>query len=231
MKFICKKLKITNNNDILVDIDFEINKSFALVGQSGSGKSLSLKALLGMLPANLKYELDFSWNYPLEKGKTIVLVPQNPFTSLSPLTKIKDNFFTKDEQAKEFLKMVGLDSNLIYRFPSELSGGQLQRIIIAIALSHKPKILLLDEPTTALDSDSKKELLTLIKSLQESYQFKILFVTHDISSSKIICDKIGIIHKGKIIEKGDIGEVLTNPTRNYTKKLIESSFENREFRE
>ncbi len=231
MKFICKKLKITNNNDTLVDIDFEINKSFALVGQSGSGKSLSLKALLGMLPANLKYELDFSWNYPLEKGKTIVLVPQNPFTSLSPLTKIKDNFFTKDEQAKEFLKMVGLDPNLIYRFPSELSGGQLQRIIIAIALSHKPKILLLDEPTTALDSDSKKELLSLIKSLQESYQFKILFVTHDISSSKIICDKIGIIHKGKIIEKGDIGEVLKNPVKSYTKKLIESSFENRKFRE
>ncbi len=231
MKFICKKLKITNNNNTLVDIGFEINKSFALVGQSGSGKSLSLKALLGMLPANLKYELDFSWNYPLEKGKTIVLVPQNPFTSLSPLTKIKDNFFTKDEQAKEFLKMVGLDPNLIYRFPSELSGGQLQRIIIAIALSHKPKILLLDEPTTALDSDSKKELLALIKSLQESYQFKILFVTHDISSSRIICDTIGIIHKGKIIEKGDIGEVLKNPTKNYTKKLIESSFENRKFRE
>lgn len=231
MKFICKKLKITNNNNTLVDIGFEINKSFALVGQSGSGKSLSLKALLGMLPANLKYELDFSWNYPLEKGKTIVLVPQNPFTSLSPLTKIKDNFFTKDEQAKEFLKMVGLEPNLIYRFPSELSGGQLQRIIIAIALSHKPKILLLDEPTTALDSDSKKELLALIKSLQESYQFKILFVTHDISSSRIICDTIGIIHKGKIIEKGDIGEVLKNPTKNYTKKLIESSFENRKFRE
>ncbi len=231
MKFICKKLKITNNNNTLVDIGFEINKSFALVGQSGSGKSLSLKALLGMLPANLKYELDFSWNYPLEKGKTIVLVPQNPFTSLSPLTKIKDNFFTKDEQAKEFLKMVGLEPNLIYRFPSELSGGQLQRIIIAIALSHKPKILLLDEPTTALDSDSKKELLALIKSLQESYQFKILFVTHDISSSRIICDTIGIIHKGKIIEKGDIDEVLKNPTKNYTKKLIESSFENRKFRE
>ncbi len=231
MKFICKKLKITNNNNTLVDIGFEINKSFALVGQSGSGKSLSLKALLGMLPANLKYELDFSWNYPLEKGKTIVLVPQNPFTSLSPLTKIKDNFFTKDEQAKEFLKMVGLEPNLIYRFPSELSGGQLQRIIIAIALSHKPKILLLDEPTTALDSDSKKELLALVKSLQESYQFKILFVTHDISSSRIICDTIGIIHKGKIIEKGDIGEVLKNPTKNYTKKLIESSFENRKFRE
>jgi peptide/nickel transport system ATP-binding protein len=231
MKFICKKLKITNGNDTLVDIDFEINKSFALVGQSGSGKSLSLKALLGMLPANLKYELDFSWNYPLEKGKTIVLVPQNPFTSLSPLTKIKDNFFTKNEQIKEFLEMVGLDTNLIYRFPSELSGGQLQRIIIAIALSHKPKILLLDEPTTALDSDSKKQILTLIRMLQESYKFKILFVTHDISSSTILCDKIGIIHRGRIIERGNIDEVLKNPTKNYTRKLIESNFENRKFRE
>ncbi len=231
MKFVCKKLKILNEKDTLVDINFEIEKSFALVGQSGSGKSLSLKALLGMLPANLKYELDFSWKYKLQKGKTVVLVPQNPFTSLSALTKIKDNFFTDKNEIKEFLEMVGLDAKLMHRFPSELSGGQLQRVIIAIALSHKPKMLLLDEPTTALDSDSKKQILTLIKMLQESYKFKILFVTHDISSSTILCDKIGIIYRGKIIESGNINEVLEKPKEKYTKKLIESNFENRKFRE
>ncbi len=231
MKFICKKLKIANKQNTLVDINFEIEKSFALVGQSGSGKSLSLKALLGMLPANLTCELDFSWEYDLKKGKTIVLVPQNPFTSLSALTKIKNNFFTNKEHTKELLDMVGLDTRLTDRFPSELSGGQLQRIIIAIALSHRPKMLLLDEPTTALDSDSKKQILTLIKILQESYKFKILFVTHDISSSTIICDKIGIIYRGKILESGNINEVLEKPKEKYTQKLIESNFKNRKFRE
>jgi len=230
MSFKCKKLIIKNRDKTIVDISFEIENSFALVGQSGSGKSLTLKALLDMLPSNLEYELDYSWNYKLKRGKSVVMVPQNPFTSLSPLNKIKDNFFVPKDEMDKLLDMVGVDREFSKRFPSELSGGQLQRVIIAIALSHKPKLLLLDEPTTALDSDSKDKILNLFKKLRQSYGFKILFVTHDINSSRIICDKIGIIQGGKIVEQGEIESILENPQEEYTKKLIESNFKNREFR-
>jgi len=230
LSFICKKLTIKNRNNTLLDINFEIENSFALVGQSGSGKSLTLKAILGMIPQNLDYFIDFSWEYDLIKGKTVAMIPQNPFTSLSPLNKIKDNFFVPENKMKELLQMVEMEHDLANRFPSELSGGQLQRIIIAIAISHKPKLLLLDEPTTALDSDSKDKILSLFKELKKTYDFKILFVTHDINSSRIICDKIGIIHKGKIVEQGVIEDILQNPKEDYTKKLIESNFQNREFR-
>lgn len=223
-------LKIFDGSKTLVDISFAIENSFALVGQSGSGKSLTLKALLGMLPSNLTSKFKYKWEYKLQKGKSVVLVPQNPFTSLSPMTKIKDNFFVSNEEIETLLNMVGLEKWLKDRFPSELSGGQLQRVIIAIALSHKPKMLLLDEPTTALDSELKEQILKLIKSLQKEIGFKIFFVTHDINSTLLLCEDIAVIHKGKIVESGKIDDILSNPKNDYTKRLIEANFKNREFR-
>jgi peptide/nickel transport system ATP-binding protein len=230
MSFVCKKLKIYESKRTIVDISFSFEDSFALVGQSGSGKSLTLKSLLGMLPANLKYELDYKWEHKLKRGKSVVLVPQNPFTSLSPLTRIKDNFFIGDDEIIKLLKMVDLDSGIKDRFPSELSGGQLQRVILSIALSHNPKLLLLDEPTTALDSELKEQMLLLIKFLQKVAGFKIFFVTHDIASTTLLCEDIAVIKEGKIIESGKIDDILSNPKNEYTKKLIESNFKNREFR-
>ncbi len=223
-------LKIFDGKKALVDISFTIKSSFALVGQSGSGKSLTLKALLGMLPSNLTSKLQYEWEYKLQKGKSVVLVPQNPFTSLSPMTKIKENFFIKESEIDMFLETVGLENRIKDRFPSELSGGQLQRVIIAVALSHKPKMLLLDEPTTALDSELKEQILKLIKSIQKEIGFKIFFVTHDINSTLLLCEDIAVIHKGRIVESGKIDDILSNPKKEYTKKLIEANFKNREFR-
>ena len=228
--FQVKELKIFDNKKALVDISFKFKDSFALVGQSGSGKSLTLKALLGMLPSNLELQFKYNWEHKLQKGKSVVLVPQNPFTSLSPMTRIKENFFINEEEIQTLLKMVGLETWIKERFPSELSGGQLQRVIIAIALSHKPKMLLLDEPTTALDSELKEQILKLIKSLQKSTGFKIFFVTHDIGSAPVLCENIAVINKGKIVESGKIDDILLHPKQEYTKKLIEANFKNREFR-
>ncbi|MFA6192265.1 MAG: ATP-binding cassette domain-containing protein [Sulfurimonas sp.] len=224
------KLCITHKEKTLVDINFEIVSSLALVGQSGSGKSLTLKALLGMLPKSMNLKLQIESAFKLKAGKSISFVPQNPFTALSPLTKIRKQFFTPLKNIKELFKMVGLDIELLDRFSPELSGGQLQRVIIAMALESKPKLLLLDEPTTALDSDSRILILDLLKKLSYELDFKILFVTHDMISASNLCKNICVIKDGKIVESGEMQNVLQNPQAEYTKRLIEANFANREFR-
>jgi peptide/nickel transport system ATP-binding protein len=225
-----RKLIIKNKKDILVDISFQIQNSLALVGQSGSGKSLTLKALLDMLPNNLTKELIYDADFSLIAGESIAFVPQNPFTALSSLTKIKKQFFVSEKRQKELLSSVGLDISFLQRFPPELSGGQLQRIVIAMALEKNPKLLLLDEPTTALDIVTKHKIITLLKKLQLQMGFKILFVTHDIDSAKDLCENICIIKDGTILEDGKMSQVLQYPKNKYTKTLIQASFANRKFR-
>lgn len=224
-----KRLFIQHENQCLVDIDLSITSSTALIGQSGSGKSLTLKAILNLLPSNLSTQMDLECDFDLNTN-TIGFIPQNPFTSLSPLTKIEKQFFCSTNKMEELLKLVGLESWVLNRFPSELSGGQLQRTVIAIALSNNPKLLLLDEPTTALDEKSKHTITQLISSLQEKLDFLTLYVTHDINSIKDICQKVVIIKNGYIVEQGDTNEVLHNPKEEYTKQLIDSNFENKAFR-
>jgi len=227
MVFSVQKLYIASSRKRLVDIHFEVRHAFALVGQSGSGKSLTLKALLGMLPRELHADLKLKSDFPLERGKTVSIVPQNPFTALSPLTRIKDQFFQDIETAEKYMAYVELDKSLLFRYPSELSGGQLQRVIIAMALSTQPKLLLLDEPTTALDSRTKESILKLIASLQEHIGYKLLFVTHDIEATKLLCEEIAILKEGEIIEEGRVEEVLQYPRTAYAKRLIEANFKQR----
>ncbi|MDP2894591.1 MAG: ATP-binding cassette domain-containing protein [Sulfurimonas sp.] len=224
------KLQITIDKKKLVDISFNISSSLALVGQSGSGKSLTIKALLGMLPRGMELELKHDSGFELITGKTLAFVPQNPFTALSPLTKIKKQFFVSLPKVEKLFMQVGLDSELLERFPPELSGGQLQRVVIAMALSHEPKLILLDEPTTALDPDTRVMILTLLKTLQSEFGFKILFVTHDMNSAKILCEDICVIKEGRVVESGKMDSVLQNPFAEYTKILIDANFANRKFR-
>ncbi|QDF29954.1 ATP-binding cassette domain-containing protein [Halarcobacter anaerophilus] len=224
-----KRLQISTDKKNLVDLCFDIDEATALIGQSGSGKSLTLKSILNLLPSNLK--LDFEVDSPFElNSNTIGFIPQNPFTSLSPMTKIKNQFFCSDEKKEHLMQFVGLDKKLLERFPNQLSGGQLQRAVIAIAFSNDIKLLLLDEPTTALDEKSKQTILNLLHDLQKKLNFLTLFVTHDINSIKNICKNIVIIKDGKVIEKGDTKSILSNPKTSYTKELINSTFENKEFR-
>ena len=225
-----KKLLIKSDSKTLVDLAFNIENSLALVGQSGSGKSLTLKALLGMLPQNLKLTLDIESNFKLVAGDSLAFVPQNPFSSLSPLTKIKKHFLVSTQKQIELLDSVSLSSELLNRFPPDLSGGQLQRIIIAIALENNPKLLMLDEPTTALDPTTTDKILNLLKELSVKNGFKILFVTHDMNSAKKLCEDICVIKDGKVVENGKMSKVLQNPKELYTKQLIEANFANREFR-
>ncbi len=234
-KLLIKNLIIKSEGDTLVNLfnikqhTFELTSTLALVGQSGSGKSLTLKTILQLLPKNLKYTFDYTSDFELNSSN-IGFIPQNPFTSLSPLTKITKQFFCDKKKKIDMIQLVGLEQDILDRFPSQLSGGQLQRIVIAIALSTKPKLLLLDEPTTALDTKSKTIILNLLSTLQKDMNILMLYVTHDISSIKELCKDIIILKNGNIVEMGLVNEVLENPKENYTKQLILSSFNNRKFR-
>jgi peptide/nickel transport system ATP-binding protein len=233
-KLIINKLSLTHQNKKLVNLitndnPIIIQKSIALVGQSGSGKSLTLKTILHMTPKELDVLFDYDCDFSLN-SQNIGFIPQNPFTSLSPMTKIYKQFFCDNNKIDHLLKLVKVDLDLKNKFPLELSGGQLQRIVIAIALSKNPKLLLLDEPTTALDETNKNVVLNIINELQKEMDFITIFVSHDIESIKNICDEIIILKDGEICERGETEDILTNPTNNYTKMLIESNFKNREFR-
>ena len=225
-----KKLVIKHKDTTLVDISLNIDASLALVGESGSGKSLTLKALLSILPQDISCELKIDSSVDLIAGESIAFIPQNPFTALSPLTKIKKQFFVQESLIKKLFDKVDLDHELLERFPPELSGGQLQRVLIAMALSISPKLLLLDEPTTALDPQTRELILQLLRDLQKKEHFKMLFVTHDITSAKALCEDIAVLKNGKIVESGKMSDIISSPKQEYTKILIESNFVNREFR-
>ncbi len=226
-----KKLLIRAKEKKLVDISFELKHSLGLVGESGSGKSLTLKALLGMLPKGLTCKMEIDAPFALEAGKSVAMVPQNPFTALSPLTKIDKQFFAPKERVAELCEAVGLQKELLGRFAPELSGGQLQRIVIAMALESNPKLLLLDEPTTALDPKTTDVILKLLIQLQKEMGFLMLFVTHDILSAAKVTDEMCVLKEGRIVEQGKTQQIISSPMQPYTKQLIEANFARRKFRQ
>jgi len=225
-----RRLHIRSDERALVDLSFTIRRSLALVGQSGSGKSLTLKALIGMLPSNLHAELEIEAPFALQRGKSVAFIPQNPFTALSAMTKIRRQWFASEERARELFDLLGLEWALFDRYPPQLSGGQLQRVIFAMALADDPKLLLLDEPTTALDPHLREEIAALLVRLQEEFGFLTLFVTHDINLAAKICRETLVIREGREVESGSSDQVLGRPRSDYTRMLIEAGFARREFR-
>lgn len=229
-RILIDRLCISDTQQTLVDIAFEIGRSLALVGESGSGKSLTLKAFLGLVDPSLEVSIEQRSDFEWKPGSTLSLVPQNPFTALSPLTKVKHQMFVPQERSEELFALLGLEKGLLERYPPELSGGQLQRVVVAMALASGPKLLLLDEPTTALDSASKETMIALLRSLQEKMGFSMLFVTHDMAVASALCDEICVIRQGRIVESGPMERVISDPHESYTRALIDAEFKNRGFR-
>ena len=236
-------------NKVLDNISFTIKKNqiVGLVGESGSGKSISSLAIMGLLPNSAETSgsiifkstdlLTFS-NQKFQKirGKDIAMIFQEPMSSLNPtltcgyqvveILQQHTNFSKKEtkEEVINLFKKVKLPrpEQLYNSYPHEISGGQKQRVMIAMAIACKPKLLIADEPTTALDVTVQKEIILLLKELQKENEMSILFITHDLALVSEIADEVIVMFKGNIIEQGTAKTVLTNPEENYTKALINS---------
>ena len=228
-----KNLIVTGKDGrLLVDhlsLQLKRGETLGLVGESGSGKTLTLKSLIGLLPKNL------SESYEEKKiNGNVAMIFQNPMSALDPLcpvfaqlievVMISQNVSKQEAvcRANELIERLGLPKELSKkdRLPSELSGGQCQRILIAMALACNPDVLLCDEPTTALDVTVQKQTLDLILSLQKEMNFAILFVTHNLAVAAGICSHLAVMHHGKIVERAATKEILLTPKDEYTKMLL-----------
>ena len=228
-----KNLTVTGKDGRLIvdhlSLQLKRGETLGLVGESGSGKTLTLKSLIGLLPKNLSE----SYEEKTINGN-VAMIFQNPMSALDPLcpvfaqlievVMIRQNVSKKEAicRAKELIERLGLPKELSKkdRLPSELSGGQCQRILIAMALACNPDVLLCDEPTTALDVTVQKQTLDLILSLQKEMNFAILFVTHNLAVAAGICSHLAVMHNGKIVETGKTKELLQHPKDDYTKMLL-----------
>ena len=233
------------------NVSFHLNAGevLCIVGESGSGKSMIANALLGLLPKPHvmvdKGTVVFQEQSLLEldepdlqrvRGKEISMIFQEPMTALNPVMRIdlqiEEVFMAhgigskaKRKQAVlKLLREVNLpDPEAIGKsFPFKLSGGQRQRVMIAMALALEPKILIADEPTTALDVTTQAQILTLISDLQKKRGMGVIFITHDLGVVAEIADRIMVLRKGKVVEDGSANEILRNPQHPYTQELIAS---------
>jgi ABC-type dipeptide/oligopeptide/nickel transport system ATPase component len=233
---------------VLRDVEFEIRRGevLGLVGQSGSGKSTLAMAILGLLDrkrSTTEGAFEFEGRDLLTlrerelrglRGRTIALVLQSPLSSLNPALKIRtqlkeawrahaaESSADGEGAIRAALESVSLPGNdeFLRKYPSQMSVGQAQRVLIAMAVMHRPALLIADEATSALDVITQSEILALFRDLNRSSGMSILYISHDLASVAGICDRIAILHEGQIVETGTTEQVLTNPHHEYTQRLM-----------
>ena len=235
-----------NNEIFLVDnISFSVEegKTTCIVGESGSGKSLTALSIIRLLSTQLKMTGEILFNnndickmsdseIRQKRGLDIAMIFQEPMTSLNPVLtigyQIKEaiavhSVLQKKEienRVKELLLLVGIPVERVNSYPDELSGGQRQRVMIAMAMSCNPKLLIADEPTTALDVTVQAQILKLLDDLKNKLNMSMLFITHDFGVVEDIADDVIVMFKGKIVERVDVKQVLNKPKHPYTKALL-----------
>ncbi len=214
---------------ILYDVSFEIKEGeiLGLVGESGSGKSTLAKAIVGI---NKEYTGDLSAD-----RSNISMIFQDPAGSLNPAFRIGKileeplkiaGMLSKEEREKEVIRMlkrVELDPFLVDRFPRQLSGGQRQRVCIANALIQSPRLLIADEPVSALDVTVQAQVVELLKRVKKEMDLSILFISHDLRVVYNMCDRVMIMKNGRIVECGERDEIYFNPQNDYTKELLKAA--------
>ncbi|MEK3685258.1 ABC transporter ATP-binding protein [Paenibacillus sp. FSL R10-2736] len=222
------------SKEILVNnISFSLarGESLGLVGESGSGKSLTLRAILGLLPRGVEQT-----GGAVRSKVSSAMVFQDPRGALDPLCpvvkQLAEVVYYRQQVSRraartialELLERLGLPDSLRKkdRYPSQLSGGQCQRVVIALALACKPGILLCDEPTTALDVTVQRQIIDTITSLQRELGFAMVFVTHNLAIAANLCSRLYVMKQGQIVEHGETLSLLQHPADPYTQMLIDS---------
>lgn len=234
---------------VVRDIDLEIRpgQTLGVVGESGSGKTMLALTILGLLPetgvrvgkGSVELHGQNLMTTPRTQlrallGKRIAAVFQDPLTSLNPLFTVGDqirevirrhsNLNRRDanDRAASLLEAVRIPDpqRRLRSYPHELSGGQRQRVAIAIAIANEPELLVLDEPTTALDVTVQAEILELLRELQDRMGMAMLFITHDLGVARAVCDRIAVMYAGRIMEEASAEELLAEPLHPYTRRLI-----------
>ncbi|THB72796.1 MAG: ABC transporter ATP-binding protein [Gammaproteobacteria bacterium] len=238
-----------DNSVTVQDVSFYINKgeTVALVGESGSGKSVSAMSVLQLLPYPYashpsgkiiykEHSLMQASNQVLEslRGGSIGTIFQEPMTSLNPLMTIENQIAetlyihqkVKGNKARnrvvELLELVGIKDpqTRLKSYPHQLSGGQRQRVMIAMAIANDPDLLIADEPTTALDVTIQKQILELLKELQQRMQMGMLLITHDLGVVRNMADRVYVMQHGRIVEHGECAQIFADPQHPYTQKLL-----------
>jgi oligopeptide/dipeptide ABC transporter ATP-binding protein len=237
---------------VLDDISFDLlhGESLGIVGESGGGKSVTALSIMRLLPKPagevekgvITYKDDDLLTLPAKqmhtiRGKKIAMIFQEPMTALNPVHRIGKQLGEiyqihfpemSDDECKsaqiEMLNMVGIPApeKRLREYPHQLSGGMRQRIMIAMALSCKPDILIADEPTTALDVTTQNQILNLMRDLQREIKMSIIFITHDLGVIAEMCDRVIVMYAGKIVEQAPVKELFSSPRHPYTKGLLDS---------
>lgn len=227
------------------ELSFEIARGeiFGLVGESGSGKSSVCGALMGLLPGNARVTArrmqfngaDLAGRSEKEmqrmRGREMALIPQRPMTSLAPATSVGSQLEWHLGRSLDHptitraLDSIGLGPVLDRRteLPSRFSGGQLQRLLIALAaLAHEPRLLLADEPTTTLDATVQRQVLALLLEVRDRMGLSILYVSHDLSVIAEICDRVGVMYGGRLVEVATVDQLFRAPRHPYSRALVET---------
>ena len=233
------------------DVSFEVKKgeTLGIVGESGCGKSITCMSILKLIQSpNVRYEggqILFEGKNTLEmsekelrklRGKDISVIFQEPMTALNPLytignqmkeaLKVHQKISGKEAQKKciEYLKRVKIPmpEDMMFRYPFSLSGGMRQRVMIAMALITAPKLIIADEPTTALDVTIQAQILDLMRDLQKKIKTSIIIITHNLGVVANIADRVAVMYGGKLVETGDVEDIFHNPCHEYTKGLLRS---------
>ncbi|MFB0942489.1 MAG: ABC transporter ATP-binding protein [Patiriisocius sp.] len=235
---------------VVHDIDFSLyeNEILAIVGESGSGKSVTSKAIMGLLQdknTHIKGLINFeetsllslsSKEFAKLRGNDIAMIFQEPMSALNPSLTcgfqvaeilLHHKKVSASEVKKEVLQLfekvkLPRPQDMYTSYPHQISGGQMQRVVIAMAIACKPKLLIADEPTTALDVTVQKEILQLLKDLQKQTGMSMLFISHDLALVCELADRVLVMYKGDIVEKGTVKEIFEAPKKSYTKALLGS---------
>jgi peptide/nickel transport system ATP-binding protein len=229
-----------------VSFDIDAGETVTIIGESGSGKSTTAMALLRLLPDDLAVisgsaQIDGQDVVGTRKhiggirGRSVALIPQDPMTALNPIATIGQQMVEAirhahgslskaqaKERALELLRQVHLSApeRRVKSYPHELSGGMLQRVLIAMALSTEPRLIVADEPTSALDVTVQAGILDLLLEMQERTGVAVLLITHDLGVARLMSDRIHVMHRGRFVEDGDVEQVVDNPQHEYTRNLL-----------